>query len=365
MRILIIANTGWYLYKFRYNLIRALLQRGAVICIACPHDDYSQLLVNELGVQWQTIPSNPRRVVPHMEVNFAFKLLVACRRFKPDFCLTYTPRVNCYITLVPLRTFDIELVRNISGVGDSLSSGKKIQTALATFLYRRAYDTYWTFYQNQDDLNLGISKRFSKPEKTSLLPGSGVDLDKFQFCKRADQSPRRLLLAARLIPAKGYLDYIELARQFRLEPALEFHLAGNFSDESGVTRQHFETMLKDSGVVYHGYIEDLTTLYERSDIFVLPSTYGEGLPRVLLEAAACGCILLAYDNPGSNRAIQNGVNGWTVAQPSIAAMQDALHVYLGLTHSERQRMSMASRQHVENGFSENEVINAYLTLLDG
>lgn len=364
VRILIIANTGWYLYKFRYNLIQSLLQLGYVICIACPPDKYSQQLVDELGVQWQAIPGNPRRIVPHMELSFAFKLVLACWRFKPQFCLTFTPRVNCFITLVQLRTLNIKLIRNISGLGDSLLSEKKIQTALATFLYRRAYDSFWTFYQNQDDMKLGLENRFSRPERTSLLPGSGVDLERFRFSERTDDKPHRVFLAARLIPAKGYLDYIELARHFNADSRVEFHLAGAFSEESGISDKRFEDLLQGSGVVYHGYTEDLTPLYEQSDLFVLPSTYGEGLPRVLLEAAASGCILIAYDNSGSKRAINQSVNGWITTEPSISALREALQTFLALTRSDRQAMSIASRRHVENGFSETEVINAYLALID-
>lgn len=213
-------------------------------------------------------------------------------------------------------------------------------------------------------MKLGLENRFSRAERTSLLPGSGVDLERFRFSERADKKPCRVLLAARLIPAKGYLDYIELARHFHSDSRVEFHLAGAFSDESGISAKRFEDLLQGSGVVYHGYTEDLTALYEQSDLFVLPSTYGEGLPRVLLEAAASGCILIAYDNSGSNRAINQGVNGWITAEPSIAALIEALQTFLELTQSDRRAMSIASRQHVENGFSETEVINAYLALIE-
>ena len=170
-------------------------------------------------------------------------------------------------------------------------------------------------------------------------------------------------MVARLIPAKGYLDYIELANRCRSNKAIEFHLAGTLSDDSGITQREFNELLNDSGVIYHGYTEDPATLYAQSDLFVLPSTYGEGLPRVLLEAAACGCILLAYDNPGSNRAIQHGHNGWTTTEASVHALQECMQTYLALTQAERQTMSRASRRHVENGFSEADVISAYLDLL--
>jgi len=179
VRILIIANTGWYLYKFRYNLIKALLARGHDICIACPPDSYSQQLVDELSVQCQSIPDNPRRIIAHLEALFVLKLWVAVHRYKPHYCITYTPRVNCYTALVPLKAYKTKLIRNISGVGESLNSGKKLQTLLATFLYQRAQNSHWTFYQNEQDMNLGINKNFCRHERTSLLPGSGVDLSLF------------------------------------------------------------------------------------------------------------------------------------------------------------------------------------------
>ena len=363
MRILIIANTGWYLYKFRYNLIQALISRGHSVCISSPDDEYAHRLVSELGVQWSSIPGNPRYIVAHKEAHFVYRLFVACRRFRPDICLTYTPRVNCFITLLPLRLMGIKLVRNISGVGDSLLSGRKMQSLISTWLYKRGRNAYWTFYQNQEDLNLGINEGFSRPENASLLPGSGVDLEQFPHCQRHHTPPHRVLMVARLIPAKGYLDYIELAKEYRANSAIEFHLAGGFSEESGITRQNFDDLVSESGVIYHGYIEHPIALYAQSELFILPSTYGEGLPRVLLEAAACGCILLAYHNAGSNRAIRHKVNGWTTTEASVGALQPCLQAFLSLTDEERQAMSKASRQHVEDGFSETVVINAYLDLL--
>lgn len=364
MRILLIANTGWYLYKFRYNLIKTLLDQGVQICISCPEDEYSQILVNELGLQWHDIPANPRRIIPHKELIFAYKLLIACLRFKPDFCLTYTPRVNCYIALVPLKTLGIKLIRNISGVGDSISSSNKLQTLLASFLYRRTGKQYWTFYQNEQDMLLGLDENFSKANNTSLLPGSGVDLDHFTFTEKIHSSkPLKILMAARLIPAKGYLDFIALSKLYKHDSTIDFHLVGEFSKESGVSESEFEKLIEDSDVNFHGYTEDLVPLYEKSHVFVLPSTYGEGLPRVLLEAAACGCALLAYDNAGSNRAIEHGTNGWILKPGSVESMHQTIENYIAMPNAERLAMSRSSRKHVENGFSEELVINAYLKLL--
>jgi len=131
-----------------------------------------------------------------------------------------------------------------------------------------------------------------------------------------------------------------------------------------MSKQSFDALIEESGTIYHGYTENLVPLYQQCDIFVLPSTYGEGLPRVLLEAAASGCLLLAYDNAGSNRAINHGVNGWTTKEPSVQALCEAIEHYLTLPLETRQQMSQASRQHVENGFNETDVIDAYLSIID-
>ena len=363
LRILIIANTGWYLYKFRYNLIKALSSRGDSVCISCPQDDYSRRLVDELSVGWQPLVSAPRRIVLKTELRLVFDLRRACSKFKPDACLTYTPRINCYVALLPLRLKNTILIRNISGLGDSLRLGSALKERLVRYLYRKGRGSRWTFYQNEEDMALGLQEGFSRKESTSLLPGSGVDLSVFQYRERDWQPPHKLLLAARLIPAKGYLDFIELARRLRSRSEFEFHLVGEFTEESGVPETDFAELIKDSGVIYHGYVEDMTIMLEQCDVFVLPSTYGEGLPRVLLEAAACGCLLMAYENAGSNRAIVHGINGWIAQSPSVEALENIVGFYLALTEAERASMAKASRIHVEEGFSEQLVIDAYLSLL--
>jgi len=298
LRVLVIANTAWYLYKFRSELINKLISVGHHVCVACPAGDYSNLLENELNVSVFPITETPRKLVPWRELNLIFDLYKACKDFKPDYCLTFTPRINCYIASLPLKRMNIKLIRNISGLGDSITSSNKIRSKIANYFYRLGNKSRWTFYQNESDFNLGITTRLSQVDRSSILPGSGVNLDLFQYSDKEISTPFRVVCIARLIPKKGYLDFIELAKRFKSNNRLEFHLVGEFTKESGISQTEFNNRIEESNLNYHGYLESPQTILSNSHIFVLPSTYGEGLPRVLLEAAACGCILIAYDNPG-------------------------------------------------------------------
>lgn len=361
MRTVLIANTGWYLYKFRRNLIIALLSRGDVVGIVCPDDKYARMLVSEFELVFYSIPSQPRRVVPSIEIKTIIALRRACKTLSPNVCLTYTPRINCYIGLILWKHSKCKLVRNISGLGASVSAEPSLQTRIAVFLYRLSRDCHWNFYQNEEDQFLGLTSGFSTQSNTSLLPGSGVDLDAFPYLSRDSRSTTiNVLMAARLIPDKGYIDFIQLASRYRDSDVVNFHLIGEFTADSGMTRVEFDNLIQANRIVFHGYVEDMADLYRMCDVFFLPSTYGEGLPRVLLEAASCGCVLVAYSNAGSNRAIIEGKNGWIVKRGSVDGLEQSLEMYISLEPEKKKKMADLSRSHVVNGFSEKIVIESYL-----
>lgn len=362
--VLIAANTSWYVHNFRASLIARLRERGHRVAVASPPDAYTARLFDLGVVRHHPLPALARRVSPREELALLRALRAVFRREPSDLCLTYTPRINCYAPLAAWPRRRPQIVRNVSGLGAAFGAGHTLAALVSGALYRSGRRSRWTFYQNAHDMRLGLARGFSPPARSSLLPGSGVDLARFRAEARPPPRRPRVLMAARLIPAKGFVDFLEAVRAFG-PGRLDARLAGAFSGESGLGRRAFDALLAESGVEYLGHVDDVAPLLRAADCVVLPSTYAEGVPRILLEGAASGCVLIAYPNPGSEAIVRHGRNGWICDEATPAALGRAFDALVALTPERWQSMRAAARAEVEARFDERIVLDAYLALVEG
>jgi len=194
-----------------------------------------------------------------------------------------------------------------------------------------------------------------------LLPGSGVDLDRFQP-RPLPAGPATFLFIGRLLGDKGVRELIEagrIVRKSRGDVRLQLVGAIDEGNRTAVSRFELDRWINDGLVEYLGETEDVRPFIERATAVILPS-YREGLPRSLLEGAAMGRPLIATDVPGCREVVEDGVNGFlcTVRDPySLAKSMERL---LTLSPDERGAMGVAARRMVEQRFSEQLVIDAYL-----
>ncbi len=208
--------------------------------------------------------------------------------------------------------------------------------------------------QNPDDQQKFIDLGLIRPELSRLIRGSGVNLQQFQ--PRIDprrSGPLRVLLAARLLWDKGVGEYAEAARQLRGEGLpVELQLAGapDPGNPASVSPDTLTDWQRQGLLTLLGHVDDMPALLAETDIAVLPS-YREGVPRSLLEAAACGLPLVATDAPGCREIVQHEVNGLLVPIKDATALANALR---RLCHEPetRQRMGQASRVKVLAEFDE-------------
>jgi glycosyltransferase involved in cell wall biosynthesis len=219
------------------------------------------------------------------------------------------------------------------------------------------------FFQNDEDRDLFIREGLVRCELTEVLPGSGVDVERFRPGPRRPPSERFVfLLVARLLRDKGVFEYVEAARQLRMElPCAEFRLMG-FLDARNPTAVRREEVLswEDEGVIrYLGTSDDVRSQYADADCVVLPS-YREGTPRTLLEAASMGLPVIAADAVGCRQAVQDGVTGYLCRVRDSADLAEKMRRIVSLTADERIQMGLAGRNKILREFDERIVTARYL-----
>jgi glycosyltransferase involved in cell wall biosynthesis len=359
-------NASWNIINFRAGLIRALQAAGHEVVALSPPDEWAPRLAH-LGVRHVAVPMESAGTSPLRDLALLARYRRALKRLEPDVFLGYTAKPNVWGSLAA-QSLGIPTINNVSGLGTAFIR-EGLLTRIVAALYRAAFRrSSRIFFQNADDRDLFVCRRIVDPAKTALLPGSGIDLAHFSPRQRRDEAgePFTFLMVARLLWDKGVREYVEAARLIRAEfPAVRFHLLGflDVANRTAVPRAEVEGWVSEGLIEYLGDAEDVRPHLAASDCVVLPS-YREGLPRVLLEAAAMGRPLIATDVPGCRHVTEEGVNGFLCAVRDSASLADAMARMLRLPEDMRAAMGAAARARVEGEYDERIVARLYLEAIE-
>jgi len=361
-RVMISINASWNIINFRKGLISGLQASGYQVVVVAPEDQYSPRLEG-LGVRYIPIGMDKQGVSPSRDMLLLGQYLRILKKEKPDVFLGYTAKPNIYGSLAA-RLLGIPVINNIAGLGTAFIKRGWL-TNVVTRLYKIALRGSSTvFFQNPEDLALFVSERMVREDRARLLPGSGLDLSFFkpEGGTAREDGEVRFLLVARLLWDKGVREYVEAAEIVRRDhPNARFQILGfaDVENRTAVPRSEIDRWASEGTVEYLGHSDDVRPFNAAADCAVLPS-YREGLPRVLLEAAAMGKPLIATDVPGCRHVVQDGKNGFLCAVRSSASLAEAMTKMIELSPQERKKLGDAARQGVELNFDENIVIERYL-----
>jgi len=376
MKILLFANTDWYLYNFRLPLARALREAGAEVVLISPHGAYGARLEAE-GFRWIPLPMQRRSLNPLRELRFLLHLGRLYRRERPDAVHHFT--IKCVVYgFVAARVAGIRRrINAVAGMGYVFTSHDWRARLLRPFvraLMKMALSGKHTrlILQNADDCAAFEQYSLVDAERVRLIRGSGVDTERFRprahSC--AEQQPFRVMFAARLLWDKGVREYVEAARQLKAAGlTIEFLLAGS-PDPGNPAAVPVDTVRawNDAGLITAlAHVDDMPHWLHQVDLAVLPS-YREGMPRSLIEAAACGLPIVTTDAPGCREIVQQGVNGMLVPCRDAKALADAIR-FMHDHPAERARMGAAGRERVLREFDEKIVLaktlDVYRELMPG
>ncbi len=363
MKILLFANTDWYLYNFRLSLAEALRERGHALVLLSPPGPYGERL-RDLGFDWRPFPFSTRSTNPFAELAVIRRLVTLYRAERPDLLHHFTIKCVLYGSLAARLAGNPPVINAVTGLGHIFTdSGVKARTLrpLVCRLYRLALGGVKrrTIFQNDEDRDEFLRLGLVDHAQVRLIRGSGVSGQRFHpvvVSSRQGDSPV-ILFASRLLREKGIFELVEALRRLRAERLpISLQIAGDLypDNPSSLTAAELAALQAEPGVKYLGHVEDMPALMARADIIALPS-YREGTPRVLVEAAAAGKPIVTTAIGGCLGLVEDGVNGLLVPVRDVDALAVALR-RLATDAQLRQDYGRAGRRIFVDGFSEELVL---------
>ena len=319
MKIILFANTDWYLYNFRRSLALALRDAGHDVLLISPPGPYGEKL-RALGLRWQPLPMDRRSLNPVREAGLLWHLWRLFRREQPDLVHGFTIKSAVYGSLAARAAAVPARVNAVAGMGYVFASNDakaRVLRPIVRTLLKLALGGPGArlILQNPDDMVLFEDAGLMDAAYIRLIRGSGVDCTRFAADPRREPALHlRVLLPARLLWDKGIAEYIAAARQLKGEGrAIDFLLAGDPDpgNPAAVPDSDVHAWVAESIIDWLGHVDDMPTLLRSVDVVALPS-YREGLPKGLIEAAASGCALVTTDVPGCREVVTDGVDGLRV-----------------------------------------------------
>ncbi len=325
-KILLIANTDWYLYRFRLSLARHLQAHEMDVVLVSPSGQYVSSIQAE-GFRWLNWEIGRQSVNPLGEIAATLNLVRLLRQEKPDLVHLHTIKPVLYGSLAARLTHTSGVIRSVTGRG-YVFLGTDLRARwlrpLVKGLYRFALRSGTTLFENETDRQYFIDEKLAAPEQALLIEGVGVDTDFYQPLPEPD-GPPVVLMASRMLWDKGVDTLIEAARFLKTERGTRVILVGepDPGNPASIEVQTLRRWAEEGLIDWWGWQTDMRAVFAACHIVTLPSL-GEGLPTVLLEAAACGRSIVTTDVSGCREVVRDGINGLLVPPRNPSALAKAL-----------------------------------------
>lgn len=373
-RLLYVHNAVPYFLSHRLPVARAAQAAGWTVHLAAPEpDEASRARLSAEGIGFHPLPLSRRGMAPWQELQSLLRLARLYREIRPDLIHLVTIKPVLYGALVARLLGAGPRVATVPGRGYVFTTAGGARGAILRagvgLAYRLALGGANTrvIFQNPDDRDFFVDQGWVEGGKTHVILGSGVDPARYRPLPRPMDGRPRVVFASRMLRDKGVAEFVAAARQLTAEGvAADFVLLG--LPDPGNPDSHSEQELAawhaEGAVQWWGFREDMPEILAATAIVCLPTAYGEGVPRILIEAASCGCALITADRPGCREIVQAGVNGLLVPPRDASALAAALRQLL--SDPERcRRFGAAGRARVLAEFSEAHVIAQTLAVYGG
>jgi glycosyltransferase involved in cell wall biosynthesis len=372
--ILFVVNDLGFFFSHRLALAQAALAQGYKVGVATPKSALQEKL-SLLGLSFHELEMSRSGQSPIQEALTVLRLYKLFKKINPDLVHLVTVKPIVYGGIAARLAGVKAQVAAVPGLGFAYSSNSlraKLVRPVIDTLYRLAlqHRNSITIFQNSTDRARFEDRGIADPKSTVLIRGSGVDLSQFNAdvpLATSDTVPL-VILACRMLYDKGVETFVNAARQIgKQHPTVKarFALIGGVDahNPSGVPEKQLKEWNDEGHVEWWGQRDDMPTIFSQCAVVCLPSVYGEGVPKVLIEACACAKPIVAMDIAGSQECVDQGLNGFLIKPGDQEGFTEAI-LKLLLDPSLQVQMGLHGRRKAERLFDVKEVAKTTLGIYD-
>lgn len=365
-RILYVVNDAGFFLSHRLPLAQAARADGYEVHVATPQDDASESISSN-GFKFHSVILGRRSMSLLSEFQSFLCLYGLYKSICPDIVHHVTLKPVIYGGLAARLARLPAVVNALTGLGH-VFVGRGFKASVLRMLTKQAlrlslkHHNCMVIFQNSDDLALFVRDGLVRETNAILIKGSGVDTVHFCPSKEPLGVPL-IVLASRMLWSKGVGEFVEAAKYLGQHVTARFALVGNNDpgNPESISDKQLQAWQREGAVELWGWRDNVATIFNEAHIACLPSYYGEGVPKVLIEAAACGCPIVTTDTPGCREIVQNGVNGLLVPPRDPKALANALKQLIEAPELCR-RMGRAGREIAVAEFSVEKVVGETLAV---
>lgn len=366
-KLLFIVNDPDFFLSHRLPIAQGATKIGYEVHVATKAGAGTEHIL-ALGLKHHRISLSRSGKNPFAELRTVWAIFKLLRNIKPDVVHLVTIKPVLYGGIAARLLNVPSVVAAFPGLGFIFTTAwlkAQPMRSVVGVLYRLALGkrNLIALFQNSDDRSVLLQLGAVSPDKTILIPGSGVNLLEYSAVPESEGIPV-VTMAARLLWDKGVGEFVEAARLLNEKGvSARFVLAGDTDPENpaSITKAELDAWRGKGHVEVLGFCRNIPEIFSTSNIVVLPSYYGEGLPKVLVEAAACGRAVITTDMPGCRDAIEPDVTGLLVPARDAVALANAIQ-RLVEDKPLRHRMGKAGRELAERKFAIEKIVDAHLEI---
>ncbi len=367
-RILFVVNEAGFFLSHRLPVARAAQAAGYDVHVATPEGKGVEK-IKACGLTFHAVPLSRRGTLILDEIGSLVSLFRLYRLLRPHLVHHVTIKPVLYGGIMARLARVPAAVNAVTGLGYLFAArGFKVSLLrkVVMWLYGVAlrHPNARAIFQNPDDRDMFVKSGILNTSRAVVIKGSGVDMNQFVPNQQIDNGVPMVVFASRMLWHKGVGEFVEAARRLRNKAtSARFVLVGD-TDSGNPTAVSTETLQnwhREGAVEWWGRQEDMPQVLSRSVVVCLPSAYGEGVPKILIEAAACGRAIVTTDAPGCREVVKHGENGLLVPVGDVVALASALEFLINDPVTCR-RMGRRGREIAEAEFGIERVVGETLRL---
>jgi glycosyltransferase involved in cell wall biosynthesis len=363
LRLLYVINVDWYFCLHWVERAQAMREQGWDIHILVSITAKKNIMMLEsqgFSVHRMSLKRTSKN--PVVELKTVFQILKAIRNIRPDLVHFITLKPAIYGGFL-LKFLKIPSVTSLVGLGIIASTKKKDYLLISFIKVLMKFSLSKTIVlENSADKDAVKDLGLNGP--LIVTDGAGVNIDRFIYLPLVESEGIKILFASRLLWTKGLNVLVEACEKLTLEGRkVELHVAGIFDVEAEDAIPHsvIEQWSESQKIVWHGHVSNVPKLIASCDIVCLPTKYGEGIPRILIEAAACGRTIIATDIPGCREIVYNSKNGYLYCPQNEVGLYQSIEKAIQ-NKGKLSEIGLRGRELVKDRFSNKIIISRWLDI---